>query len=213
MASASSTVRTTSSMRSGGCWFEPGRRCPPRAPRGRAAGTATGRRSLPAAFAEAWAPRHLGAIRDLGRSADATAGRIERDPAVAREVDLDPGVGGAVPDRLDVAQSLTGQEALDEARGDPVVRVGLPQQHRHRRGVVEAVAALDAREALHLAGVVAALAGARQVDVVREPARAAGTSSIVTARSIRVPRGRCVHHELRAAPARRCRARRAGASV
>ena len=94
---------------------------------------------------------------------DATAGGVERDPAVAREEDLDPGVGVAVADDLvAVCVALAGQEALDEARRDALH----PHQHRHRRRVVLAVAGLELGEALGDAAVAAVDVG--DVGAVRE---------------------------------------------
>ena len=56
------------------------------------------------------------------RPADAAAGRIERDPAVAREVHLDPGVRVAVADGLGGADAASPrQEPLDEPGRDRVV--------------------------------------------------------------------------------------------
>ena len=94
-------------------------------------------RRLRRAAGDRHAGRHRGELGGPLRP----AGRVEGDPAVAREVDLDPGVGvvrdgpcGCRWRRSGVAR----QEALDEAGGD----VELAQEHRHRRGVVLAVAGL-----------------------------------------------------------------------
>ena len=84
---------------------------------------------------------------------DGRARRIEPDPAVAREVDLDPGVRLAELDRLDPGPGVdvARQEALDDARRD----VHVPQDRRHRRGVVLAEPLLEPGEALGDAEILA----------------------------------------------------------
>ena len=90
--------------------------------------------------------------RDHGRPADTAARRIERDPPVAREVDLHPRVGVLVANRL--RRAVRGPRAGSPAPGawGSGVGVGGPQQDRHRRRVVEAVALPRPCEALHGAG-------------------------------------------------------------
>ena len=104
-----------------------------------------GRAARPALGRAARAPACRTAAARQGR--DAAAGRVEGHPAIAREVDLDPGVGVAVEDRLDgpvCGIEGAGQEAL----GDPGRDAQVAQEDGHRRRVVLAEAALEPGEAL-----------------------------------------------------------------
>ena len=66
--------------------------------------------------------------RQRQRGVPAAAGRVERVPALAREVDLDPRVGPRVLDGLDAGPrvEVPGQEALDEAGRDACAAAGGP---------------------------------------------------------------------------------------
>ena len=66
----------------------------------------------------------------------AAAGRVERDPAVAREVHLDPGVGVAVRDRLDPGALIERRRAESPRRCGPGCRgrAGSPPWSRRSTG-------------------------------------------------------------------------------
>ena len=85
--------------------------------------------------------------RKLGRLPDRAASRIERDPAVTREVDLDPGVA-LLPGHVDRVRGLVKgarQVPLDVAGGIALH----PHQHRHRGGVLLAEPRSEDSEAIH----------------------------------------------------------------
>ena len=98
-------------------------------------------------------PLATGAPDGIGASSRAlrTAGRIEVDPAVTREVGLHPGVGVVGADRAAATGriGLAGEEPFDEPGRD----AELAQEHGHRRRVVLAEAGLVHHEALDDRGV------------------------------------------------------------
>ena len=77
---------------------------------------------------------------------DAATGRIERDPAEAREVHLDPGVGGGV--RRSARRPSLGQAPGQEAWTSRAGMSLCAEQDRHQRRVVLAVALTERRKAL-----------------------------------------------------------------
>src|SRR5204862_5356352 len=94
-------------------------------------------------------------------------GRVERVPADAREVDLDPGVGGAGADRLPAGRDidLAWQKALGETGRDAF----LAEEDRHRAREVLAEADLVVGEAFDRRAVVVAYA--RDIHAVRVAGR------------------------------------------
>ena len=86
------------------------------------------------------------------------------DPAIGREVDLDPGVGVVVEDALGAGRvTRPGQEPLDHPGRD----VQVAQDGRHRQGVPLAEALLERREALGRRPVAAVDVGDIRAVVVR----------------------------------------------
>ena len=110
--------------------------------------------------------------RDLRRPSPSDLGRhprsrrVERHPAIAREVDLDPGVRRPFLTVSTLPTRSPGRNPSTSRVGIGLSGIRRPQQHRHRRRVMEAVAAPGAREALDVARAVAVEVGDVRVVVV-----------------------------------------------